>query len=163
MYLTGHHVSYRSLCNLQITMYLTGHYVSHRSPCILQVTMYLTGHHVSFMLHSLHRLTDVLWKTCFLDLRGSGGSIYLALSHHFLFKWWCQARTVSDHVFVWVVVPSQNGRRWCIFLSGCTKPKQSAFMYLCEWLYQARTVSDHVFAWVVLPSQNSERSRCNAK
>ena len=66
-FLTGHHISYRSPCILQVTMYLTGpnasyrwpcisqitiyltdHHVSYRSPCILQVTMYLTGHHVSY-------------------------------------------------------------------------------------------------------------------
>jgi hypothetical protein len=49
------------------------------------------------------------------------------------------ARTVSDHVFEWVVVPSQNCEQSCIFVSGCTKQEQWAIMYL----------------WVFVPSQNS--------
>jgi hypothetical protein len=76
----------------------------------------------------------------------------------YLCEWLYQARTVSDHVFVWVVVPRQNSERSCMCASGCAKPKQLAIIHLCEWLCQARTVSDHVFEWVVVPSQNSEQS-----
>ena len=69
-----------------------------------------------------------------------------------------QARAVSNNVFVWVVVPSQNSERSCICVSGCIKSEQWAIMYVCGWLCQAKTVSDHLFVCVVVPSQNSERS-----
>ena len=59
-FLTGHHVSYRSPCILQVTMYLTGYYVSYRSPYILQVTMYLTDHHISYRSSCILQVTMYL-------------------------------------------------------------------------------------------------------